>query len=111
MSRNVFVWSLDLGAFNHFDGRRLEVVALPSGPIYLEIAGAGGGARLVILTGEVGGRWLPETANFLRALAVPPLVEHAAARAIADSLLEMRGVGGAGGDAPSSHDVVWDNRF
>ena len=54
---------------------------------YPEFAGAGGRARLVISVGEVGGRWSPETANFLRALAVgkarnvpdilqAPLVEH-----------------------------------
>ena len=100
---------------------------------YPELAGAGGRARLVILAGEVGGRWSPETAHFLRALAVakardvPSILQAsvevawfrrwsnilscAAARAFADSLLGVRGAGGAGGDAPPSHDVVRDNRF
>ena len=168
---NVFVRDLDLGPFNHLDGRRLEVVAdglsLFGGAqlaidttlisalrrdgtaregaanrngvairsahrrkerTYPELVGAGGRARLVILAGEVGGRWSPETAHFLRALGdVPSILQAsvevawfrrwsnilscAAARAFADSLLEVRGAGGAGGDVPSSHDVVRDNRF
>ena len=91
---------------------------------YPQLAGAGGRARLVILAGEVGGRWSPETANFLQALAVAKARDVSnifqasvawfrrwsnilSARAFADSLLEVRGAGGAGGDAPSSHDVVW----
>ena len=172
MSMNVFVRDLDLGPFNHLDGRRLEVVAdglsLFGGAqlafdttlvsalrrdgtaregaanrngvairsrkerTYPELAGAGGRARLVILAGEVGGRWSPETAHFLRALAVakarevPSILQASvevawfrrwsnilscAARAFADSLLEVRGAGGAGGDVPSSHDVVRDNQF
>ena len=104
------------------------VMALPS---VLRVQG--GRARLVILAGEVGGRWSPETANFLRALAVAKardvpnmlqasvevawfrrwsnILSCAAARAFADSLLEVRGAGGAGGNAPSSPDVAWVNRF
>ena len=113
VSTNVFVRDLDLGPFNHLDGRRLEVVAdglsLFGGAqlaidttlvsalrrdgtaregaanrngvairsahrrkerTYPELAGARGRARLVILAGEVGGLWSPETAHFLRALAV-----------------------------------------
>ena len=113
VSTNVFVRDLDLGAFNHLDGRRLEVVAdglsLFGGAqlaidttlvstlrrdgtatrgaanrngaaiqaahrrkerTYPELVGEGGRARLVTLAGEVSGRWLIETANFLRALAV-----------------------------------------
>ena len=72
-------------------------------------------------------------ANFLRVLAVAKardatnvmqasvelawfrrwssILSCAAARAFADSLLEVRVAGGAGGDALSSNDVVWDNRF
>ena len=176
VSMNVFVRDLDLGPFNHLDGRRMEVVAdglsLFGGAqlaidttlvsalrrdgtaregaanrngvairsahrrkdrTYPVLAGAGRRARLVILAGEVGGRWSPETAHFLRALAVakardvPSILQASfevawfrrwsnilsceAARAFADSLLEVRGAGGAGGDVPSSHDVVRDNRF
>ena len=88
---------------------------------------------MVTLAGEVGGRWSIETANFLRALEVAKardatnvmqasvelawfrrwssILSCAAAQAFADSLLEVRFAGGAGGDAPSSNDVVWDNRF
>ena len=99
-------------------------MVLPSGPhrrkerTYPELAGAGGRARLVILAGEVGGRWSPETTHFLRALAVakardvPSILQASVEvawfrrwRAFADSLLEVRG------DVPSSHDVVRDNRF
>ena len=39
------------------------------------------------------------------------ILSCAAARAFADSLLELRVAGGVGGDFPSSHDVVWHNRF
>ena len=116
------------------------VMALPSGPhtderkgLTLNLRVQGGRARLVILAGEVGGRWSPETAHFLRALAVAKardvpsflqatvevawfrcwsnILSCAAARAFADSLLEVRGAGGTGGNVPSSHDVVRDNRF
>ena len=113
------------------------VMVLPSGPHTDERKGLTlnlrGRAQLVILAGEVGGRWPPETAHFLRALAVakardvPSILQAsvevawfrrwsnilscAAARAFADSLLEVRGAGGAGGNVPSSHDVVRDNRF
>ena len=115
VSTNVFVRDLDL--------RRKERT-------YHELVGEGGRARLVILAGEVGGRWSLETANFLRALAVAKacdvpyvlqasvevalfrrwsnILSFAAARAFAAALLEWRGPGGAGADAPSSHDV---NRF
>ena len=99
---------------------------------YPELVGEGGRARLVILAGEVVWRWSLETVNFLRAWAVAKardvpnmlqasvevawfrrwsnILSCAAARAFVDSLLEVRGAGGAGGDAPSSHDVVWDSR-
>ena len=98
---------------------------------YPEFAGAGGRARLVILAGEVGGRCRPRQRTScglwqLRRLGTFPaqtsvevawfrrwsnILSCAAARAFADSLLEVRGAGGAGGNVPSSHDVVRDNRF
>ena len=96
--------------------------------------GEGGGrALLVTLAGEIGGRWSIETANFLKALAIAKardatndlqacvelawfcrwstILSCAAARPFADSLPEVRVASGAGGDDPSSNDVVWDNRF
>ena len=39
------------------------------------------------------------------------ILSCAAVRAFPDSLLEVGVAGGAGGDVPSSDDVVWDNRF
>ena len=37
--------------------------------VYPELTGVGGGARLVVIAGEVGGRWSSETAHFLSSLA------------------------------------------
>ena len=89
-------------------------------------------ARLVVLAGEVGGRWSEETQTFLHILArakarsEPPIlrkrVEQAwrmrwaatlacsAARAFATSILDLRVGGGADGDVPRSHDVANDFR-
>ena len=88
----------------------------------------GGRARLVVLATEVGRRWSEETAQFLRALAkhraqgspsvMRQRVQSAwlrrwgnllvcnAAKAFALSLLDRRPPLGAGGDAPSVHEVV-----
>ena len=120
------------GAANR-DGAAIQAAHRRKERTYPQLVGEGGRARLVTLAGEVGGRWSIETANFLRALAVAKardatnvlqasvelawfrrwsgILSCAAARAFADSLLEVRVAGGAGGDAPSSDDVVWDNRF
>ena len=51
-------------------------------------------------------------ASRLLGSAVGQTSSHVQQRALSlISLLEVRGAGGAGGNAPSSHDVVWDNRF
>ena len=85
--------------------------------------GAGRRTRLVILAGEVGGRWW--TTHFLRVLAimkgVPTFCKLASrllgsggrtsSGAFADSLLEVRGAGGTGGSVPPPHHVVRDNPF
>ena len=73
---------------------------------YPELVGEGCRARLVTLAGKVGGRWSIETANFFRARDAPNFLQAsaevpwfrrwssilscAAARAFADSLLDVR---------------------
>ena len=88
---------------------------------------------MVVLAAEVGGRWSDETGQFLRALAkhraqgAPGVMRQRvqsawlrrwgnllacnAAKAFALSLLDRRPPLGAGGDAPSVHEVVRDSRF
>ena len=99
---------------------------------YPELTGPRSRARLVVLAGEIGGRWSEETRRFLSLLAKaktrsePPILKKraeqawrlrwgailgcAAARSFAASLLELRHGGGADGDVPSTHDVVNDFR-
>ena len=98
-----------------------------------KLSGEGGRARLVVLAAEVGGRWSAETAKFLAALAnsksqpSPFILQNrvkaayirmwsavlacSAVRAFTASLFEQRPVAGWGGDAPSVHEVVRDDRF
>ena len=99
---------------------------------YPELAGDGGRARLVVLAGEVGGRFSGETASFLLFLAaakvrgVPELLQGralaawlsrwgsmlacAAARAFALSLLDRDCSAGVDGPTPSVHEVLGDSR-
>ena len=94
---------------------------------YPELTAPRSRARLVVVAMEVGGRWSPEALTFIRLLArakarhepnlMRKFVEQAlrmrwcsflgcaAARALATSLLELRGSGGADGDVPPSHEV------
>ena len=98
-----------------------------------ELVGTRRRARLVVLAGEIGGRWSEETRRFLSLLAKakarsePPILKRraeqawrmrwgailscAAARAFAASLLELKHGGGVDGDVPSTHDVVNDFRY
>ena len=100
---------------------------------YPELSGAGGRARLVVIAGEVGGRWSTETWTFLgllakaRARSEPRVLRRraeqawmwrwstilacAAGRAFAESLLGRRGSGGQDGATPQTHEVVTDARF
>ena len=100
---------------------------------YPELAGPRGRARLVVLAGEVGGRWSEETRDFLNQLArgkvrhEPAVLKRrvqqawrmrwqailscSAAKAFAASLLEMRGGWGADGDTPPSHEVESTHRY
>ena len=97
---------------------------------YPEVAGAEGRARLVVLGGEVGGRFSDETAHFLRSLASAKvrgmsellkgrahaalmrrwssLLGCTAARSYALSLLD-RVPAGAEGPIPSIHEVMRDH--
>ena len=95
---------------------------------YPELQGRNGRVRMVVIAGEVGGRWSEETKAFLWSLACEKsrsearvlrgsvraawyrrwscLLACAAAKAVAMSLLERRGVPGAGDEPPSAHEVV-----
>ena len=99
---------------------------------YPELMAPRSNARLVVLAMEVGGRWPPEALTFIRLLArakarhEPNLMRKrveqawrmrwcsllgcAAARALAMSLLELRGSRGADGVVPPSHEVEGDHR-
>ena len=90
-------------------------------------------ARLVVLAGEVGGRWSAETMSFLCLLAKTRaqsethlkgrrveqawrirwscMLACAAARAFAASLIEQRVSIGCDGNAPVRHEVVADHRY
>ena len=98
-----------------------------------ELVGPRSRARLVVLAGEVGGRWSAETMSFLgllakaRARSETPLLRRrveqawrirwgsmlacAAARAFAASLLDQRAPVGSDGNTPASHEVVADYRY
>ena len=97
---------------------------------YPELSGERGRAKLVVLAGEMGGRFSEEAHSFLRTLArakvrsilVPmrsrvrqswlrgwgSMLACAAARAFASSLLDRRGHPGADGDIPTVSDVFGD---
>ena len=100
---------------------------------YPELVQPGRRARLVVVAGEVGGRWSEEAISFIRHLAKArargeptilrrraeqawrlrwcSLLACAGARAFAASLLERRPAGGADGDTPSVHYVLNECRF
>ena len=96
------------------DGVALDAARRRKERTYPELVGPRSGARLVVLAGEVGGRWSAETAMFLRLIAnanartEPPVLRMnaelawharwgsilacAAARTLAFSLLGLRGL-------------------
>ena len=100
---------------------------------YPELCQGNGRARLVVIAGEVGGRWSDETKTFLWSLAcakatsVPRrmygsaraawyrrwtcLLACSSAKAVACCLLGKEGSPGAGDQVPSVNDVVADARF
>ena len=89
------------------DGAVLAAARRRKERTYPELTGQFGSARLVVLAGEVGGRWSEETQAFLRQLAkakarsepVPQqaILACSSARAFASSLLEVRVGGGCDG--------------
>ena len=100
---------------------------------YTELVGRRARSRLVGLAVEVGGRWSPTTQHFISGLArvrargegllLRRPAEQAwrlrwgaflcctAARAVADTFLELPGSVGADGDTPASHEVERDFAF
>ena len=52
------------------DGVALDAARRRKEGTYPELTGAGGRARLVVIGGEVGGRWFREIMTFLRLLAL-----------------------------------------
>ena len=115
------------------DGIALALARRRKERTYPELVGPRHRARLVVLAGEVAGRWSHETQTFLRLLAkarargetalMKRRVEQAwrlrwcsilccaAAKAFAASLLELRPAWGSDGEAPLSHEVVGDFRY
>ena len=111
----------------HIDGVALQVAQRRKERTYPELVGPRTRSRLVVLAGEVGGRWSSETCTFVRLLAIArarsepsilrtrvelawrlrwaALLACAAGRAFASSLLGLRGCGGVDGETPQSHDV------
>ena len=109
------------------DGAALTFTRRRKEHIYPEVIGGRGRARLVVVAGETGGRFLEETQTFLRLLAgaktrsTPKslrarahqswlhrwssILSCAAARAFACSLLGVHGNLGTDGDAPDVSDV------
>ena len=100
---------------------------------YPELCRGDGRARLVVIAGEVGGRWSQETQEFLWCLACekskasPKLLQESVragwyrrwccllacsvAKAVASSLVEQRGSPGSGDQVPSAHEVLSDARY
>ena len=110
------------------DGVALAVARRRKKRTYPELVGRQARARLVVLAGEIGGRWSTETSTFVRLLAKAKarskpsvmrrrveqtwrlsLLACASARAFAASLLDLRPCG-ADGAIPHAHEVVHDFR-
>ena len=109
------------------DGVALAQAKRKKARTYPELVRPGARARLVVLALETGGRWSKDARTFVqlltraRARSEPRLIQRrveqawrlrwysilscAAARALAASLLELRGRRGADGQVPQSHDV------
>ena len=114
------------------DGAALSAARRRKVRTYPELSGDGGRCRLVVLGGEVAGRWSSETRQFLTALSraksrsAPEVLRKSAETAwrrrwgnmlgccaawvVAESLLGGKGAPGADGESPSVHEVVCDHR-
>ena len=110
---------------HHVHGVALQHARRNKEATYPELVGRGGRARLVVLAGEVGGRFSAETAQFISSFEdsghVRPaatlastvwtrrwsaLLSCAAARAFASSLLDGRASGGVDGETPHVQEVL-----
>ena len=116
-----------LGRGNQLDGVALRAARRRKERTYPELVRPSQRAKLVVLAGEVAGRWSEETASFLMREANlqccrrgqsrhgdyrwGSLLACAAARAFACSLLEKRVSGGVDGDTPSVHEALGECRF
>ena len=116
----------------HIDGAALVVARCRKERAYPELVGPRSRAKMVVLAGEVGGRWSEETATLLRLLAAARgrsgsallrrraeqawrmrwrgMLACAAARAFAASLLEQRSNVGGDADPPLISDVLSEFR-
>ena len=104
------------------DGKALDVARTQKARRYPELSGENGTACLVVMGTEVGGRWSAEAATFLCGFATAKardapfrgwqgMLECAAARAFAQSVLEGPAAGGVDGPSPSMNAVLGDARF
>ena len=111
----------------HRDGAALVAARRKKERIYPELIGPHARARLVVLAGEVGGRWSDETRSFLcqlaraKALSEPSILRQGNASldvevcfnlgvAFAASQLNLRVCGVADGNVPRTHEVVHEIR-
>ena len=114
------------------DGVALKEARRSKEATYQELCRGDGRARLVVIAGEVGGRWSQETKDFLWCLACekskssPWLLQGSArlgwyrrwccllacstAKAVACSLVGHRGSPGSGDQVPSAHEVLTEAR-
>ena len=114
------------------DGVALQAARRRKELTYPKLHGNNGRTRLVVIAGEVAGRWSQETKAFLWSLACEKsreaskilqgsaraawyrrwscLLACAASKAFASSLVNRRGCPGAGGDVPSVHGVIGEDR-
>ena len=111
-----------VGAANR-DGVALVAARRRKETTYPELVGPRSRCRLVVLGGAVGGRWSAETRCFLSQLAaarpfakeggtsMASIISCAAARAVAESLLGLKGGPGADGLVLAIDDVIADHRY
>ena len=115
------------------DGVALKEARRSKEATYPELCRGDGRARLVVIAGEVGGRWSQETKDFLWCLACEKsksslrllqgsvragwyrrwccVLACTTAKAVACSLVGHRGSPGSGDQVPSAHEVLTEARY